>query len=292
MFIQNSLSMKIKKIITICAVVAVLAIGTAAQANTLTFTFNPNDLLDLYPADCIMPNDTQPNARRTHEVFGSEYYATFSNNLQSGHSQPTDYNTYLNWLDGLGADEGLGSFSIYLRAEYSSAPAWGEILVSNPAVPMSATAASGWNATVVASPGPDGGEVAVWWTTDPAKYIRPGGADIGTFSFTGDFYKDLDENGLDLSDPDASAGVPYRIWFGDTWMNQGDEDVPALVYDAAGWGSLTPSASPFYQTAGGDSGMEAILTLTGVPEPATMSLLAIGGLAVLKRRRRRSCRRS
>jgi len=123
---------------------------------------------------------------------------------------------------------------------------------------------------------------------DGPDQVHPTGrADIGTFSFTADLYEDSNWNHLDPTDPDATAGVPYRIWFADTWMNLGDEEVPALVYDAAGWGSLTPSASPFSQTAGGDSGMEAILTLTGVPEPATVCLLTLGGLALIRRRRER-----
>jgi hypothetical protein len=269
-----------------CAAGLLMTAG-AAQANTLTFTFDPNDLLDLYPADYSMPNDTQPNARRIHEVYRSEYYATFSNNLLSGHSQPTDYDTYVNWRAGLGVNEGLGSFSFYLRGEYPTVTqAWGEILVTNPAVPITATAAPGWNATVVESGGPDGGEVVIWWTTDPALYIRPGGADIGTFTFTADLYEDSNWNGLDPTDPDATAGVPYRIWFADSWMNEGDWDVPALVYDDEGWGTLTPAADPFTQTVDGDSGVEIILTLTGVPEPATLCLLALGGVGLLLRRKR------
>lgn len=279
-----------RSMIAIVGVVAVVLATSAAQAGMLTFAFDPNDLLDLYPADSTGLNATQPNARRIHEVYRyGEHYQTFSDNLQPGHSQPTDYNTYLNWRNGLGVGEGLASFSFYLRGEYPTATMpWNEILVTNPNVPITATAAPGWNATVVASGGPDGGEIAVWWTTDPTKYIRPGGADIGTFSFTADLYEDSNWNGLDASDPDASAGVPYRIWFADTWMNQGDENLPALVYDAAGWGSLTPSASPFPQTAGGDSGMEAILTVTGVPvpEPATLSLLVLGAVVLLRRTRK------
>ena len=276
----------------LCALITLFACaGNVAEANYLTFEFKPNDLLDLYPASYNQGNAVQPNARRIHEVWTNTYYGTFNDNMQAGHVQPDDYNTYLNWRSGIGANEGLGSFQTWLHGD-PGARGWGEILLADPSKPMYATVAagSGWNATIVANPWDTGygaGYLAVWWTTDPTKYIRPGGPDLGTFSFTADLYEDLNADNNIVGDSHASMGVPYRIWFGDTWMNQGDSGLTALVFDDLGWGSMTPNYGTFAQTPGGDAGFEAIQTLSAIPAPGAILLGSLGvGLVGWLRRRR------
>ncbi len=276
-----------KRLITICVVMGmILTVTTVAEAAVLTIDFRPNDLLDLYPADYSGSKTTQDNARRLHETWASEFYNTFSDYMATGHTQPDDYNTYLNWRTGLGEGEGLNSFSTWLHGD-TAARAWGEVLIADPCQQMSATVAagSGWNVTITENEWDTGfgkGWIAVYWTTDSSKYIRPGGADLGTFSFTADLYVDTDENNNIAGDPDAVAGAPYRIWFADTVTNWDDDDTRALVFDDAGWGSLDPSYDEFASATAGDSALEAILT---VPEPATMCLLGLGGLSLLRRKR-------
>jgi hypothetical protein len=269
-----------------------LVLAIAGTAGAVTFVFDPNDLLDLYPQPYTETDVkvSQENARRLHETWASNWYNTFSDGLAAGHSQPTDYNTYVNWRNGLGANEGLGSFSLWLRGDVG-ARSWGEVLLSDPNKELTATAASGWNVEVVDNiwnTGEGYGQVAVWWTTDPALYLRPGGADIGNFSFSGDIYVDTNGDNYITGESLAQVGTPYRVWFADTTMNQGDDEVRALVFDDGGWGTLDPSADAFASATAGDSALEAVLTLSPVPEPATMTLIALGmGVAAVLRARRR-----
>jgi len=277
-----------KNLLIICAVAGVIMVsGITAKAEYLTFQFNPNDIVDLYNAGFTGLKATQDNARRVHKVWATDWYQTFADYLDAGTTQRGSTDTYFNWLFGLGENEGLGSFSTWLHGD-PGARSWGEILLADPDKPMYATTASGWDVTIVDNPWDTGygaGKIVVWYTTDPDLYLRPGGADIGTFSFTADVYVDTDENNNILGDLDAQAGVPYRIWFADTCMNQGDDNVPALVFDDQGWGTLIPNYGTFAQTPGGDAAIEAILTIAPIPEPATICLLGLGGLALLRRRK-------
>ena len=182
-----------KKLIIICVMAGLISAGThTVEAAYLTFEFTANDLIDLYNTDFSGLNATQENARRVHEVWAGTWYQTFADRLCPGTTQPDSGNTYLNWRDGLQTNEGLGSFSTWLHGD-PGARSWGEILLADPDKPMYATAESGWNVTIVDNPWDTGygaGKIVVWYTTDPDLYIRPGGAVLGTFSFTADVYVD------------------------------------------------------------------------------------------------------
>jgi hypothetical protein len=265
-------------------------------ATEVTLTFDPNDLIDLYPAsagdeDVVGENKaTQVNARRVHEVFGSTYYETFYEPANP-HTQPNDYNTYMNWRDGLTGDtEGIAMFNNWFLG-WSGAATWGETWVVKTDAPVSATAANGWQWREVREPyRVEEGACIQFWTTDPDNYIRNGGADLGEFSITVDLYEDTNANGMwDVDDVGVSVGDEIRMWFGN--LNGDDapfyrDDTQAVYFDDQGWGSRTPAASPFdavYASGANNpvgSGFEAMLNVTAVPEPGTAALL-IFGLAAL-----------
>jgi len=75
--------------------------------------------------------------------------------------------------------------------------------------------------------------------------------------------------------------LDYYNQFGGTWDNR-SFSIPA---DPTGWSQTFTYTVPPYE--GNDAGRVYTLTLTGpaIPEPATMSLLTLGGLALLRRRR-------
>lgn len=292
-----------KKLLAVFAVlVLILAVSGPVGASVVTLTFDPNDLVDLYPAaagttDVLGQNKaTQPNARRVHKTWGT-LYETFYNPA-APHTQPDDYNTYMNWRDGLtGSGEGIAMFNNWFLG-YPQAATWGEKWVVKTDAPVSATATDGWQWREVREPyRPEEGASIQFWTTDADYYIRKGGADLGNFSITVDLYEDTNQNGMwDVNDEDVNFGDTIRMWLGN--LNGDDapfyrDDTEAIYFDGEGWGGLTPSASvPFaavYATGANNplgSGFEAVLEVTAVPIPGAVWLLGSGliGLVGLRRR--------
>ncbi|MCD4728338.1 MAG: hypothetical protein K8R46_11790 [Pirellulales bacterium] len=291
-----------KRFVMILAVAGlIMAVGSLAQAAVVTLQFDPNDLIDLYPADSSGLKATQVDARRLHhERWGSTIYNTFSDAMATGHTQSEDYNTYLNWRDSLGENEGIAMFNMWFL-DNPLARSWGESTVVKPGTTVTATAAGDWNYRIIHNAYGLGGDTVQWWTTDQTKLLRPGGADIGEFSITADLYHDTNEDGWDASDPDVQFGETVRFWAG---LLNGDDadfyrsDTQAVYYDADGWGTrdtyagFTPSGA-YYSSSAVDygSGFEAALSATAIPEPASVlvwCLLGAGswlGMRVWRRRR-------
>jgi len=285
-----------------CLVAGLLLAITTTAGKAVTFVFDPDDLIQLYPASAGYSDvqgenkATQPNARRIHQPWGTVYETFY--NPANPQPQPQSYNTYMNWRDSLGPGEGISAFNIWMLDE-SGARSWGEKVVWNPNGPKptaTADAEGKWNVEVIENPwGP--GWLVQWWTDNPDYYINTQ-SDIGEFSFSGIAYWDIDENGYDEGDPEVQIGETCRIWFGA--LNYTESDGAggwiydwALHFDDQGWGSRTPNAggpwsAGLLDSKGYGSGYEGVLELTAVPEPLTMFgvLIGIGGLAGYLRKRR------
>jgi hypothetical protein len=288
----------------ILAVVGLLLVAVgSAQATLVTFQFDPNDLLNLSPASAGSDMDggrkiDQDNSRRLRKLSSYSPDGTTVDTFwdPAGHNtQPKEYNTYRNWLDGLGSDEGIASFNIWM-ANSGPVRSWGETLVTKPNSAVTGTAASGWSVEIIANPWVTGSSIARWYADDSSKYLRPGGTDIGDFSFTVDAYADSNENGWDASDPGAVVGENYRIWFGSQNGQESDRGNGAIFFDADGWGNRTESFGAFAAVNNPPyvgSGWEGVLELTAIPEPASIivwGLLGAGcaGGVMARRRRRRA----
>ncbi|MBN1806658.1 MAG: hypothetical protein JW837_15525 [Sedimentisphaerales bacterium] len=259
----------------------VVSISGIVSADVV-LTFDPDDIIQQYPADSTGQKATQEDARRVHDDWGNPYYGTFSDYMQSGHTQPEDYNTYMNWRESLGAGEGIAMFNSWFY-DNPRARSWGEAVVVKPGTTVIGTAADGWNVRIIVDPYSYGGGSVQWWTTDPSKYINTL-SDIGEFSITADLYWDTGVEGWDEDDVPVQFGELVRFWVGG--LNGDDPDyymdgIQALYFDDKGWGELEDGCDPFSATYGYSakdygSGFEAALEVTAVPVPGAVLLGSIG----------------
>jgi hypothetical protein len=281
--------MNVRRLAIIVAATLFVAVcfGLAnAQASVVTLSFDPNDIINLYPTDSSGLKATQENARRIHKTWATDFYGTFSDYMQSGHSQPTDYNTYMAWRNSLtGASDGIAVFNSWFIDGYN-ATTWGEKYLIKPGTTVTATTptGSGWGISYVTDPYTGyNGTCVQFYTLQSAQRLRLNGADIGNFTITADLF--IDNNGnkvFDAGDVEVVAGDHIRMWVGD--LNGDDapfyrSDTQAIYYTGANYCT---------QAGQGGSGFEAALDVAAIPEPATMvvwGLLGVIGYGIYRRRR-------
>ena len=110
---------------------------------------------------------------------------------------------------------------------------------------------------------------------------------------SGNIYISGDTDG-DLGGPNAGGYDPFLMKFdsggNEVWRTQigsiSSDSISSIALDV--WGNVFISGSTWGDFGGPNAGQyDAVLVKFEVPEPATLSLLALGGLAVLRRRRKR-----
>lgn len=272
--------------------------GTASGSD-FTFTFDPDDLINLYPSDATGDKTSQADGRSLRRdatsqpasaltwtsCFGLSGSGDYGSAAYYGAGQDASYNTYLNWREGLGSGEGIRQFNMLIPVSggWGSSPnftSWAPQVVREhtDASYVTGTAADGWTPVVFDLGSIYGGAYGVvWYTTDPASYLRPG-IDHADFSFT---VSDLlyDGNNDGVGERPLQYGDAIRIWFGSGVM----------VFDDQGWGTR-PGYAPYSyvdDSTGNGSEWNGVMA-TVVPEPASFSLLGFGLLAVAALRRKRN----
>lgn len=269
-----------------------LAIGFAATtasalAGPIKFEFDANTFLDVTPTTAEALS-TQANPRLM--VANGAVTATRMRTYTGTAVQPDELNGYLNWVDSLGSSgEGITAFNMWVTtASYPNNPydsptagAWAQGIyrdgtLGNSATGISATAPTGWTATVVDV---YAGTYGVsWHTNNPALSLRPtslGGTDFSNFSFT-------------MADTNAVVGQNYRVWFGLGNSSTGSQ----LTYDNVGWGDRPTTFSPSNSILGSGGSPGSVwngvieVSATAVPEPAILGAIGLAGVLVCARRRR------
>ncbi|MFA5252558.1 MAG: PEP-CTERM sorting domain-containing protein [Phycisphaerae bacterium] len=257
-----------KRLITICAVLLMMGI---AQAQVTTFTFNPNEWLNSYSTDITKTRIQQDGPRI----------------LIDGVSQSTDAvaGTHTTYAGASYSSTGISGFenrvpSVEIHelnmwlADGINAPNWGETMtqVLGGVLP-SGTASNGWAAYTFDNPWPQAGvgtKLVGWydvgyWDGDPLTDAHPllfGNSDFDDFTLTVDLnLTDVYGNQVDLS-----VGASQRVWLGTMlpveWTSSPDD----LEYS-------------------GNRRYEGTMQMTIVPEPATICLLGLGALGLLRRKR-------
>jgi hypothetical protein len=244
-----------KTLVTICAVVTViLVISGLASATVTTITFNGSDIV----APCVTPSTTgipvvgdgafsyTDGQIRTYTAVPGVTVGTWT-----GTGNPVAFNNWLNGLDSEG--EGLSGFNLWLQDGASNQAAmWGENISLTDYTSITAFAPAGWSAEVIPCPwgGTFAGSKLIAYTAENSNYyLRQNNVPVGVFGFTANINT--------VSD--------YQMWVGAGNASQSDTGVDQL--------------------AGVEGGVYFQRAITAVPEPATMSLLAIGALSLIRRKK-------
>jgi len=301
--------MEMRTSLAILALVVVAAFASSALAvgSVNAFSFNPNTILDNYSptvGDNVSAGQTradQPDARRLYGVGPGGNVSTYNR----GGGGQAEYNTYANWQQSMGPGEGLRGFELWLAPNFSYTTSFGDTLgyapqftdgyptVQNNAV-LSVHGADGWTCDVLHD-GPYY-PILYWHTSDPTKYLRPGGTTIGDFGFTANtaVYNDSTYTG------EVQDGSQYRVFFWGLSADQKDtgfgfgDGLNDIVADGSGFGTTGPNQGTFdlNNTTGWQFYASGELTAQAVPEPITMTLVGMGifGLGGYIRRRAKAAK--
>jgi PEP-CTERM motif-containing protein len=276
-----------KKLVTMCAMVAVLAAAGVANANVFTLEFSPNELLAYSSSDGTRLDQLGTARRFEYQTradnlspwgLAAEYttYDDASYDRPVGQNATDDIANIASSYSACTAEyQGISQIQLWLRGGISR---WGETIVQKPSAGQNLTistgGAGGWTTGSQVQVDVDAGgydSVVFNHNGNPATDPWLNGDNLmsETFSVTGDFYVDENGNGVyDAGDSDLVEGTKYVLWFYAPVNN-------CYFQDAYNPGS--------YINTGMENEKGAIEGT--IPEPATMSLLGIGLLALIRRRR-------
>lgn len=289
---------------TVLAVVGLLlTMASSVLANKVTIQFNPDDLVTQasstpYALTDPLSRQQQPSPKMARAndnglYFGSFYHPAFSGSGNTDFFEFRSANTisipFFNMFIQSAVDDQTSNWAQGKLLDQNGATAgdiFSPITQDTAASPPTATAGSGWTTYTFANPygpaDPHGGTLVGWYNNDfetdrSNDLMAQGdvnvGNDHGTFTFTITLNEEL------------QVGDTVRLWLGFYGLSSPENPEGAASTEYYAWaGDYTTATSSLHVT--NVNAYEGVVYGEVVPEPTTMSLLALGGLGALIRRRR------